>query len=83
MDDLTQVKIEMVRPKDDPSQLWIREVTEKGTKYKNDWQVDYIHQDYQYLMDEGRVDEIPEYAVEGRMIVTSEGVVKQAYTKSA
>ena len=78
----SEVEIEMVRPKDDPSQLWIREVSKEGTKYKNDWQVDYIHQDYQYLMDENRADEIPEYAVEGRMIVNGEGVVKQAYTKN-
>ena len=76
------VEIEMVRSKDDPSQLWIREVTKKGSKYKNDWQVDFIHQDYQYLMDENRIDEIPDYAVEGRSIVSSEGTVKQAYTEN-
>ena len=82
MANLIDIEIEMVRSKDDPSQLWIREVAKKGTEYKNDWQVDFIHQDYLYLMDEERTEEIPEYAVTGRMIVTNDGVVKQAYTKN-
>ena len=82
MASFSEVEIEMVRPKDEPSQLWIREITKEGTEYKNDWQVNFIHQDYQYLMDDNRADEIPEYAVEGRSIVSSEGVVKQAYAKN-
>ena len=81
MGDSTEVELEMVRPKDDPSQLWIREVVEEGAEYKNDWQVNFVHKDYQYLMDEGRHYEIPHYAMEGLMIVTNDGTVAQAYEK--
>ena len=82
MGNSTEIEIEMVRSNDDPSQLWIREVAKEGSKYKNDWQVDFIHQDYQYLMDENRTDEIPDYAVEGRLVVSSEGTVKHAYSEN-
>ena len=78
MDDrLEPVEIEMVRPKDDPSQLWIREVSKEGEP-KNDWQINIIHKDYQYLMDEDRHDELPPYAMEEIVIVSSDGVVIKA-----
>ena len=75
----SEVEIEMVRQKDDPSQLWIREVTKEGVECRSDWQVNFIHIRYKYLMDEGRHDEIPEYAMEGIMIVADDGSVKEAY----
>ena len=82
MADLTEVEVEMFRPKEATSQLWKREVAKEGMDGKKDWQVDFIHEDYEYLMDEDRANEIPEYAVKGRMIITSAGRVKQAYMKN-
>ena len=74
-------EVEMFRSKDDPSQLWKREIGD--IEYKQDWQVEFIHADYHHLMDEDRAIEIPEYAVIGRMVVDNQGTVKQAYVQNS
>ena len=79
MDNKEDIEVEIFRSKENIEQLWKRQIVKDEAAHKEDWQVDFIHEDFHFLMDEDRSDEIPEYAVKGRMKVSSDGKVIQAF----